>query len=72
MDFMTGLPISADCKGGSYNSIFVIVDRLTMIVRYEPVQGTITAPALAEVILDVVVRCHLIVRNRGLVFNSKF
>ena len=29
MDFVIGLPISTDWKGTSYNSILVIVDRLT-------------------------------------------
>ena len=55
MDFVTGLPLSADWKGDSYNSIFDIVDRLTKIVHYEPVKVTIDAPRLAEVIIDVVV-----------------
>ena len=55
MDFVTGLSISTDWKGDSYNSILVIVDRLTKMVHYEPVKVTIDAPGLAEVILDVVV-----------------
>ena len=46
------------------------------MVHYEPVQTTITAPALAEVILNVVVRHHglpdSIVSDRGSVFTSKF
>ncbi len=33
MDFVTGLPISADWKGDSYDSILVIVDRLTKMVH---------------------------------------
>ena len=48
---MTGLPVSADWKGDSYNSILVIVDRLTKMVHYELVKVTIDAPKLAEVIL---------------------
>ena len=55
MDFVTGLPVSTDWKGESYDSILVIVDRLTKMVHYEPVKVTIDAPGLAEVILDVVV-----------------
>ena len=46
------------------------------MVYYEPVQMTITAPALAEVIFNVVVRHHglpdSIVSDRGSVFTSKF
>ena len=55
MDFVTGLPLSADWKGDSYDSILVIVDRLTKMIHYEPVKVTINAPGLAEVIIDVVV-----------------
>ena len=76
MDFVTGLPVSTDWKGESYDSILVIVDRLTKMVHYEPVKVTIDAPGLAEVILDVVVRHHglsdSIVSDRGLLFTSKF
>ena len=76
MDFVTGLPISADWKGDSYDSILVIVDRLTKMVHYEPVKITIDAPGLAEVIIDVVV-CHhglpdSIVTDRGSLFTLKF
>ena len=76
MDFVTGLPISTDWKGDSYDSILVIVDRLTKMVYYEPVKVTIDALGLAKVIIDVVVRHHglpdSIVTNRGSLFTSKF
>ena len=76
MDFVTGLPQSADWKGDGYDSILVIVNWLTNMVHYEPVQTTITAHAMAEVILNIVVRYHglpdPIVSNRGSVFTSKF
>ncbi len=76
MDFVTGLPIFANCKGDSYDSILVIIDRLTKIVYYDPVKVTINAPGLAEVIIDVVL-CHhgvpeSIVTDRGSLFTSKF
>ncbi len=38
MDFITSLPISANWKGNSYKSIFVIVDRIIKMVHYEPVK----------------------------------
>ena len=58
MDFVTSLPLSADWKGNSYNSILVIIDRLTKIVYYKPVNVTINAPELAKVIMDVMVQHH--------------
>ncbi len=68
--------MSADWKGDSYDSILVIVDRLTKIVHYVPVKVTIDAPGLAEVIKDVIVRHHgvpgSIVTDRGSLFTSKF
>ena len=50
-----GLPQSADWRDYGYDLILVIVDWLTKMVHYEPVQTTITAPALAKVILNIVV-----------------
>ena len=50
--FVVGLPISAVWKQDSYNSILVIVDRLTKRVYYEPVKVTINAPGLAKVMLE--------------------
>ena len=76
MDFVTGLPILTDWKRDSYDSILVIIDRLTKIVHYELVKITIDATGLAEVIINVVVRHHglpdSIVTNRGSLFTSKF
>ena len=73
---MTGLPISTDWKGDSYDSILVIVDRLTKMVHYKPVKIIIDAPGLAEVIIDVVVQHHglpdSIISDRGAIFTSKF
>ena len=73
---MTGLPLFSDWKNDSYDSILVIVDRLTKMVHYEPVKVTIDAPGLAEVIIDVVVRHHglsdSIISDRRAIFTSKF
>ena len=57
INFLTGLLISTNWKGDSYDSILVIVDRLTKMVHYKSVKITINAPDLAEVIINVVV-CH--------------
>ena len=76
INFVTGLPILTDWKGDSYNSIFVIIDRLTKMVYYEPVKVTIEAPGLAKVIINVVIKHHSlpdsIVTNHELLFISKF
>ena len=76
MDFVTGLPILTDWKGDSYDSILVIVDRLTKMVYCGPVKVTIDALSLAEVIINVVMRPHglpdSIVSDRGLLFILKF
>ena len=50
-----GLPQSADWRGNDYDLILVIIDWLVKIVQYTLVQTTITAFALAEVILNVIV-----------------
>ncbi len=58
MDFVTGLPVSTNWKGETYNSILVIVDRLTKMVHYELIKVTIDASGLGEVIIKAVVRHH--------------
>ena len=76
IDFMTGLPLSADWKSNSYNSILVIINWLTKMVHYEPVKVTINTPGLAEVIIDMIVQHHSlldsIVTDRDLLFTLKF
>ena len=76
MDFVTGLPLSADWKGDNYDSILVIVNRLIKMVHYEPVKVTIDTPGLAEVIIDVVIQYHdlldSIISDREAIFTSKF
>ena len=76
MDFVTGLQVSTDWKDKNYNSILIIVDRLTKMVYYKPVKITIDASGLAEVIIDVVVWYHglpdSIITNRNPLFTSKF
>lgn len=76
MDLVTRLSVSTNQKGEIYDSILVIVDRLTKMAYYELVKVTINTPALAIVIIDVVVQYHslpdLIVIDQGLVFTLKF
>ena len=76
MNFITSLSISINWKRNSYNSILVIVDRLTKMVHYKPVKITINATGLAKVIIDMVVQYHgfadSIVTYKSSVFTSKF
>ena len=76
IDFITRLPISTDWKDESFDSILVIVNRLTKMMHYELVKVTINAPRRAKVILDVVVSRHglfeSIVSDKGSLFTSKF
>ena len=55
MDFITRLPISTNWKDDRYDSILVIVNRLTKMVHYEPIKITINALKLTEIIIDIVV-----------------
>ena len=68
--------VSTDWKGKSYNSILVIVDRLTNIVYYKPVKITINVPRLAEVIIDVMIQHHglldSIITDWASLFTLKF
>ena len=76
MDFVTGLPLSADWKDNSYDSVLIIVNWLTKMVHYKPVKVTIDAPELAKVILNMVVQHHglpnSIMTNKGSLFTLNF
>ncbi len=54
---MTGLLISANWKGNSYDPILAIVHRLMKIADYELVKVTINILDQAKVIINMVV-CH--------------
>ena len=76
MDFVTGLSKSKDWRGVEYDSILVIVDRLTKMVHYEPAFTTLDAEQLAKVLIEAVIKYHglpdSIVTDRGSLFTSKF
>ncbi len=55
MDFVTGLPISANLKGDNYDLILVIVDWSIKMVYYKPIKVTIDTSGLAEVIINELV-----------------
>ena len=72
MDFIVGLPLTS--KG--YNSIWVIVDRLTKSAHFLPVDTRYSVKKYAKLNFDRIVTLHgvllIIVSNRGLVFVSHF
>ena len=72
MDLVTRLPRST--KG--YDSIWVIVDRLTKSAHFLPVRTTYTATQYVKIFLDRIVSLHgvpiSIVSDRGTQFTSKF
>ena len=72
MDFVVGLPRTA--KG--YDSIWVIVDRLTKSAHFLPVDTRYSAKKYAKLYFDQIVTLHgvplTIVLDRGSVFVSHF
>ncbi|THH03524.1 hypothetical protein EW146_g10426, partial [Bondarzewia mesenterica] len=71
MDFIVKLPVSH-----SYDSIWVVCDRLTRYAHFIPCNEMIDAPGLAWLFLDRIFRHHgipnSIICDRGAVFMSKF
>ena len=54
MDFVVGLPKTM----GKYDSIWVIVDRLTKSAHFIPVKVTYNAEKLAKIYVSKIVRLH--------------
>jgi hypothetical protein len=71
MDFITGLPESE-----GYNTLWVIVDRLTKMAHFVPCLDTMKPEELAECFIMHVLRPHglprSIISDRGALFASKF
>ena len=72
MDFITHLP---QTKAG-HTAIYVIIDRLTKLTHIVPTTDNATAPDVAEMFIDTVVKHHGLPRNivsdRDAKFTSKF
>ena len=72
MDFITGLPRSS--KG--HNSIWVIVDHLTKVAHFIPINTTYDGSQLASLYIHRIVSLHEvpkeIVSDRGTQFTSRF
>ena len=72
MDLITQLPRTKD----GWDSIFVVVDRLTKMIHARPTKTDVTAPQLAQIFIDSVFRQHglpqAIVSDRDPKFTSNF
>ena len=72
MDFVVGLPKMM----GKYDSIWVIVDRLTKSAHFIPVKVNYNAEKLAKIYVSEIVRLHgvplSIISDRGTQFTSMF
>jgi hypothetical protein len=72
MDFIVELPLTQ----AGYDSIWVIVDRLTKVAHFIPVKMTYSGAKLAELYMSRIVCLHgvpkKIVSDRGSQFTSKF
>ena len=72
MDFVVDLPKTM----GKYDSIWVIVDRLTKSAHFIPVKVTYNGEKLDKLYISEVVRLHgvplSIISDRGTQFTSKF
>ncbi|XP_055960623.1 uncharacterized protein LOC126668412 [Mercurialis annua] len=72
MDFVVGLPRTRQ----GYDSIWVIVDRMTKSAHFLPIKVSYTASRLAQLYIDRIVSLHgvpvSIVSDRGSVFTSRF
>jgi transposase InsO family protein len=72
MDFIVGLPRTQ--KG--YNSIWVVVDQLTKVAHFIPVNTTYSGARLAELYISRIICLHAvpkkIISDRGSQFTSRF
>jgi IS30 family transposase len=72
MDFIVGLP----CTQAGYDSIWVIVDRLTKIAHFIPLMTTYSGAKLAKFCMSRIMCLHgvpkKIMSDRGSQFTSKF
>ena len=76
MDFVTGLPESKAWNETTYDSILVVVDRLTKMTHYISITKTVIAENLAEILIRKIIKLHdlssSITTNKNSIFISKY
>ena len=72
MDFIIGFPKIA----GNFDSIFVVVDKLTKVAHLIPTRTSASAVDMAQLFIKKIVRLHgipaRIISDRDVNFTSKF
>jgi hypothetical protein len=70
MDFIEGLP-----QSGSFNAIWVVVDKFSKFSHFMPLKHPFTTASLAKVFMDQIYRLHgmpkVIISDRDRIFTSK-
>lgn len=56
MDFVTGLSVSPNWKGKTYDFILVIIDQLVKMIYYKLVKITLDALGVVKVVINRIVR----------------
>ena len=77
MDFVTKLPPSKEAHiGVTYDTILVLVDRLTKYTHFVPCKATLTAKQLGFLVLDRLIRYYgipkVFVTDRDKLFTSAY
>ena len=72
IDFITGIPKVS----GNFDSIFVVVDRLTKVAHLIPTQTVASASNITQLFVKEIVRLHgilaCIISDKDAMFTSKF
>ena len=75
MDFITDLPLSSTYGSTTWDSILVVVDKLTKMAHYIPVRKTMSVADFIEVFIQEVVKHHgvpeVLVTDRDKLFTSE-
>ena len=76
MDFIIDLLLSRDSEDIIFNSLFVVVDQYTKIIKYISILKTIIVERLSDVFIEYIVSkfeiSKSIISDRGAVFISAF